>query len=66
VPDLLPEEELADLLCRRDIIVNYDWTPHVDRYRHPSFSSGEYSEDLWGEQVHNLDVESMPPEAWEL
>ena len=36
VPDLLPEEELADLLCRRDIVVNYNWAPHVDRYRHPS------------------------------
>jgi hypothetical protein len=35
----------ADLLCRRDIDVNYDWSPHVDRYRHPSFSSGEYWEE---------------------
>jgi hypothetical protein len=42
VPDLLPEEEHVNLLCRRDINVNYDWSPHVDRYRHPSLSSGEY------------------------
>jgi hypothetical protein len=40
VPDLLPEEEPADLLCRRDIDVNYDWSPHVDRYGHPSFPVG--------------------------
>jgi hypothetical protein len=46
VPDLLLEEEPANLLGRRDIDVNYDWSPHVDRYRHPSFPSGEYWEDL--------------------
>jgi ATP-dependent DNA helicase PIF1 len=66
VPDLLPEEEPTDLLCCRDIDVNYDWSPHVDRYRHPSFSSGEYWEGVRGEQVRSLSVESMPPEAREI
>lgn len=42
VPDLrLPEEE-ADLLGRRDIDINYDWTRHIGRYCHEGFSTGDY------------------------
>jgi hypothetical protein len=37
----LPEED-ADLLGRRDIDLNYNWTPHIGRYHHEGFSTGDY------------------------
>ena len=41
VPDLGPEQEAANVLGRRDIDINHDWLPHVDRYRHDDFSDGK-------------------------
>jgi hypothetical protein len=32
LPDALPEDEPLDLLTRRDIDINYDWSPHIGRY----------------------------------
>ncbi|RKK08103.1 hypothetical protein BFJ66_g18472, partial [Fusarium oxysporum f. sp. cepae] len=32
LPDCPPSQEAIDLLGRRDIDIQYDWTPHVGRY----------------------------------
>ena len=40
--------------CLRYIDINYDWLPHVDRYRH---------DDFFAETVVSNDVEYMPPDA---
>jgi ATP-dependent DNA helicase PIF1 len=63
VPDLEPEQEAADLLGRRDIDINYDWSSHVNKYRHNDFLDGKYWTNLRGETIVNNDVEYMPPEA---
>jgi hypothetical protein len=42
VPDMHLAEEEADLLGRRDLDVNYDWSQHVDRYYHEEFATGGY------------------------
>ncbi|EAQ90195.1 hypothetical protein CHGG_06814 [Chaetomium globosum CBS 148.51] len=60
VPDLQLPEELADLLGRRDIDVNCDWTRHIGRYRHDQFGTGGYWVQLRGDAPGNYDVEEMP------
>ena len=63
VPDQELEQEAANVLGRRDIDINHDWLPHVDRYRHDDFSDGKYWTNRQGETVITNDVEYMPPEA---
>jgi hypothetical protein len=60
VPDLQLAEEPADLLGRRDIDVNYDWTQHIGRYWHDEFVTGGYWVQLRGDAPGNYDVEEMP------
>lgn len=63
VPDLeLPQEE-ADLLGRRDIDVNYDWTRHIGLYSHELFSNGTYWTELRGDSPGNYNVEQLPRDA---
>jgi hypothetical protein len=42
VPDIELSQEEADLLGRRNIDNNYDWTPHIARYHHEGFTTGYY------------------------
>ena len=63
VPDLEPEQEAANVLGRRDIDINHDWLPHVDRYRHDDFSDGKYWTNRQGETVITNDVEYIPPDV---
>ena len=39
VPDIELSQEEADLLGRRNIDNNYDWTPHIARYHHEGFTT---------------------------
>ncbi|EAQ91836.1 hypothetical protein CHGG_00071 [Chaetomium globosum CBS 148.51] len=60
VPALQLPEEPADLLGRRDIDVNCDWTRHIGRYSHDQFGTGGYWVQLRGDAPSNYDVEEMP------
>ncbi|EAQ92764.1 hypothetical protein CHGG_00999 [Chaetomium globosum CBS 148.51] len=60
VPALQLPEEPADLLGRRDIDVNCDWTRHIGRYSHDQFGTGGYWVQLRGDAPGNYDVEEMP------
>ncbi|EXU95533.1 PIF1-like helicase [Metarhizium robertsii] len=42
LPDRPLEEEDIDILGRRDIDVDYDWTPHVGRYTDDGILNGDY------------------------
>ncbi|EFZ03816.2 reverse transcriptase [Metarhizium robertsii ARSEF 23] len=42
LPDRPLEEEDIDILGRRDIDINYDWTPHVGRYTDDGILNGDY------------------------
>ncbi|KAK4068341.1 hypothetical protein Purlil1_13812 [Purpureocillium lilacinum] len=63
LPDRPLEEEDIDVLGRRDIDVNYDWTPHVGRYTNDDILSGNYWEQRKAESSFHLDVEHQPLEA---
>jgi Helitron helicase-like domain at N-terminus/Domain of unknown function (DUF6570)/PIF1-like helicase/DNA helicase Pif1, 2B domain len=61
LPNRAPTQDPYELLGRRDIDVNYDWSGHVGRYDHPSFASGTY----WREIVATVSAPehvSMPLE----
>ncbi|EXU95902.1 AAA ATPase, helitron and PIF1-like helicase domain protein [Metarhizium robertsii] len=63
LPDRLLEEEDIDVLGRRVIDVNYDWTPHVGRYTHEDILRGNYWKRRKAESSFPLDVEHQPLEA---
>ncbi|XP_044718718.1 PIF1-like helicase domain-containing protein [Hirsutella rhossiliensis] len=63
LPDRPLEEEDIDVLGRRNIDVNYDWTPHVGRYTNDDILSGNYWEQRKAESSFHLDVEHQPLEA---
>lgn len=55
LPDCPPSQEAIDLLGRRDIDIQYDWTPHIGRYADPAIIQGDY----WRRQIeqHRLDMD---------
>ncbi|KAK7592094.1 hypothetical protein V3481_006721 [Fusarium oxysporum f. sp. vasinfectum] len=63
LPDCPPSQEAIDLLGRRDIDIQYDWTPHVGRYADPGIVQGDY----WRQQIEqdrlDMDVEDLPLEV---
>ncbi|KAI8404628.1 hypothetical protein FOFC_16123 [Fusarium oxysporum] len=63
LPDCPPSQEAIDLLGRRDIDIQYDWTPHVGRYADPGIVQGDY----WRQRIEQnrlyMDVEDMPLEV---
>lgn len=65
LPDAQPEQEPTDLLTRRDIDINYDWSSHIGKYSHPGFSNGEYWENLRRDTGHafSTTVEDLPLSA---
>ncbi|KHO00508.1 ATP-dependent DNA helicase PIF1 [Metarhizium album ARSEF 1941] len=63
LPDRPLEEEDIDVLGRRDIDVNYDWTPHVGRYTNEDILRGNYWKQRKAESSFPLDVEHQPLEA---
>jgi hypothetical protein len=63
LPDRPLEEEDIDVLGRRDIDVNYDWTPHVGRYSNEDILRGNYWKRRKAESSFPLDVEHQPLEA---
>ncbi|RSL76299.1 hypothetical protein CEP52_017795, partial [Fusarium oligoseptatum] len=64
-PDLVEEDwlELAHLLGRRDIDIQYDWTPHVGRYADPDIVQGDYWRRQTEQNHLDMDVEDLPLEA---
>ncbi|OAQ71916.2 ATP-dependent DNA helicase PIF1 [Pochonia chlamydosporia 170] len=63
LPDRPLEEEDIDVLGRRDIDVNYDWTPHVGRYDNEDILRGNYWKRRKAQSSFPLDVEHQPLEA---
>ncbi|KAI8396624.1 hypothetical protein FOFC_21172 [Fusarium oxysporum] len=63
LPDCPPSQEAIDLLGRRDIDIQYDWTPHVGRYADPGIVQGDY----WRQRIEQnrlyMDVEDMSLEV---
>ncbi|KAF5139513.1 ATP-dependent DNA helicase PIF1 [Metarhizium anisopliae] len=63
LPDLPLEEEDIDILGRRDIDINYDWTPHVGRYTDNGILNGDYWKQRKAGNRPNLDVDHQLLEA---
>ncbi|KAJ6437024.1 hypothetical protein O9K51_10321 [Purpureocillium lavendulum] len=63
LPDCPPSQEAVDLLGRRDIDVQYDWTPHVGRYADPGIVQGDYWRQLIAQNRLHMDVEDLPFEV---
>ncbi|KAL6405464.1 transposase [Ilyonectria robusta] len=63
LPDRPLEEEDIDILGRRDIDINYDWTPHVGRYTDDGILNGDYWKQRKAENTLDLDVDDQPLEA---
>jgi ATP-dependent DNA helicase PIF1 len=59
LPDALPEDEPLDLLTRRDIDINYDWSPHIGRYSHDGFENGRYWVDMKATAAQGPNPETM-------
>jgi hypothetical protein len=56
LPDRPLEEEDIDMLGRRDIDINYDWTPHVGRYTDDGILYGDYWKQRKTRNRLDLDV----------
>ncbi|EXU94986.1 PIF1-like helicase [Metarhizium robertsii] len=63
LPDRPLEEEDIDILGRRDIDINYDWTPHVGRYTDNGILNGDYWKQRKAGNRPDLDVDHQPLEA---
>ncbi|RYP03315.1 hypothetical protein DL765_010542 [Monosporascus sp. GIB2] len=63
MPDRPLDEVDIDGLGRRDIDVNYDWTPHVGRYTDDNILDGDYWKQRKAENTPGLDVDDQPLEA---
>ncbi|KID82377.1 ATP-dependent DNA helicase PIF1 [Metarhizium guizhouense ARSEF 977] len=63
LPDRPLEEEDIDMLGRRDIDINYDWTPHVGRYTDDGILNGDYWKQRKTRNRLDLDVDHQPLEA---
>ena len=51
------------MLGRRDIDVNYDWTPHVGRYCNDDILRGDYWKQRKAESPSDLNVDHQPLDA---
>ncbi|KJZ70564.1 hypothetical protein HIM_10032 [Hirsutella minnesotensis 3608] len=51
------------MLGRRDVDVNYDWTPHVGRYTDDGILHGDFWKQHKAENPLHLDVDHQPLEA---
>jgi hypothetical protein len=60
LPDCPPSQEAIDLLGRRDIDIQYDWTPHVGRYADPGIVQGDYWRHFIEQHCLYMDVEDLP------
>ncbi|KAF5128359.1 ATP-dependent DNA helicase pif1 [Metarhizium anisopliae] len=58
-----PLEEDIDMLGRRDIDINYDWTPHIGRYTDDGILNGDYWKQRKTRNRLDLDVDRQPLEA---
>ena len=63
VPHLLPEEEPADLLRRRDIDLNYNQILYIGKYSYEDFTDGSYQDYLKTDQFKNNKVKYIPWKA---
>ncbi|EXU94568.1 helitron helicase-like domain protein, partial [Metarhizium robertsii] len=63
LPDRPLEEEDIDMLGRRDIDIDYDWTPHVGRYTDDGILNGDYWKQRKARNRLDLDVDHQPLEA---
>ncbi|GKU15442.1 unnamed protein product [Fusarium langsethiae] len=63
LPDRPLEEEDIDTLGRRDIGINYDWTPRVGRYADDGILNSDYWKQRKAENTLDLDVDDQPLEA---
>ncbi|KAF6519532.1 hypothetical protein HZS61_008968 [Fusarium oxysporum f. sp. conglutinans] len=63
LPDRPLEEEDIDILGRRDIDINYDWTSHIGRYTDDGILNGDYWKQRKAENLLDLDVDDQPLEA---
>ncbi|XP_044718785.1 PIF1-like helicase domain-containing protein [Hirsutella rhossiliensis] len=63
LPDHPLEEDDIDVLGRRDVDVNYDWTPHVGRYTDDGILHGDFWKQRKAESPLHLDVDHQPLEA---
>ncbi|KAF5128364.1 hypothetical protein E5D57_009303 [Metarhizium anisopliae] len=63
LPDRPLEEEDIDILGRRDININYDWTPHIGRYTDNGILKGDYWKQRKAANRLALDVDYQPLEA---
>ena len=63
LPDHPLEEDDIDVLGRRDVDVNYDWTPHVGRYTDDGILHGDFWKQHKAENPLHLDVDHQPLEA---
>ncbi|KAI8401489.1 hypothetical protein FOFC_18358 [Fusarium oxysporum] len=63
LPDCPPSQEAIDLLGRRDIDIQYDWTPHVGRYADPGIVQGDYWRQRIEQDRLDMDVEDLPLEV---
>ncbi|GKU14050.1 unnamed protein product [Fusarium langsethiae] len=64
LPDRPLEEEDIDILGRRrDIDINYDWTPRVGRYADDGILNSDYWKQRKAENTLDLDVDDQPLEA---
>ncbi|KJZ78143.1 hypothetical protein HIM_02181 [Hirsutella minnesotensis 3608] len=63
LPDHPLEEDDIDVLGRRDVDVNYDWTPHVGRYTDDGILHGDFWKQRKAENPLHLDVDHQPLEA---
>ncbi|XP_044714726.1 PIF1-like helicase domain-containing protein [Hirsutella rhossiliensis] len=63
LPDHPLEEDDIDVLGRRDVDVNYDWTSHVGRYTDDGILHGDFWKQRKAENPLHLDVDHQPLEA---
>ncbi|EXU95789.1 helitron helicase-like domain protein [Metarhizium robertsii] len=63
LPDRPLEEEDIDILGRRDIDIDYDWTPHVGRHTDDGILNGDYWKQRKARNRLDLDVDHQPLEA---
>ena len=63
LPDCPLEEEDIDILGRRDIDIDYDWTPYVGRYTADGILNGDYWKQRKAVNRRNLDVDHQPLEV---
>ena len=64
-PELRLEDEAVNLLGRRDVDINCDWSQHIGKYRHPDIINGKYWDRLKREHPVINKVKDIPLSARE-